>query len=207
MNGNPFYGSPVATLTSHSDRFVMGENGMELINKDEKILVTFLCSKLDESGKYQISDDVEIIGWYAFNSCSNIRSVTLHEKLRTIYGYAFYSSGLELIEILQSVKYIGTNAFSICGSLSKLSIEEGMKGSIEGRIQSNSSLTELTLPESLWRDDSQIDDYAFEDSNLTTITFSCGKDDTSCVPESKTYKGKDVSIVCGECPAEQQQTL
>ena len=76
-----------------------------------------------------------------------------------------------------------------------------MKGKIWNKILEGSSLKELTLPQSLWSYDSQISENAFQGSKLTKITFSCYDGKAECHEGEITYKGKDVMIVCGKCPA------
>ena len=177
-------------------------NDMELIDKDTETLVAFLCGKLNEDGTYQISSNVKIIGSYAFCSCLKLKSVTLHDKLKTVGEYAFYTTGLVSVDIPASVESIGNYAFSYCKSLSTLSIEEGMSGTIGNYILFDSLLTELTLPESLWTNDKLISDKAFEGSNLTKIIFSCDKGRFTCTSRTDTYKGKEVTIECGVCSSE-----
>ena len=167
ITGNPFYDSPVTTLTSNSERFVMSENDMELIDTETGTLVIFVCSKLSGDGAYQTSEDDKIIGTFAFYECSKLKSVTLSEGVTAINENAFQSPYLVKVSVSKTVKSIGDYAFTGGISLSTITIEEGMSGTIGNYfLMSTLGVTELTLPQSLWGDDSLILPNAFTTSNL-----------------------------------------
>ena len=76
-------------------------------------------------------DDVSLpfgvtsVGAYAFDECTNLQSVTLHDTVKTIGDYAFhFCSSLEQMTIPYSVTSIGLHAFDLCSSLSSLAFED-----------------------------------------------------------------------------------
>jgi len=71
--------------------------------------------------------NVKTIGTSAFNGCDSLKSITLPSTLKTIYGYAFQSSGLTGITIPASVDSIGDRAFGSCGNMTSINIENSTK--------------------------------------------------------------------------------
>ena len=70
-----------------------------------------------------IPDDIEIIGDYAFSSCTSLTSITLPSSVTTIGKYAFYNcKSLTSITLPSSVTKIGTYAFYNSG-LTSLTIQ------------------------------------------------------------------------------------
>ncbi len=71
-----------------------------------------------------IEEGVTSIGNYAFNNCSNIRSISLPEGLQTIGNNAFNIGSPYLTEIVipSTVTTIGSYAFRLCGALEKVTV-------------------------------------------------------------------------------------
>ena len=71
-----------------------------------------------------LGENIRNIRGSAFEGCSKLKSLTLPEKLDTIFGYAFQSSGLTAIAIPASVDSIGDRAFAYCASLASIRIQD-----------------------------------------------------------------------------------
>lgn len=77
-------------------------------------------SEVDFVGENLISIDD-----FAFNNCSNIRSVTLPESLKELERYAFGNcTSLETIRIPSCVWFISSGAFAECPALSEITVSE-----------------------------------------------------------------------------------
>ena len=147
----------------------------------------FNCSSLTS---ITIPNSVTSIGDYAFHSCSSLTSVTIGNSVTSIRSYAFqYCSSLTSITIPNSVTSIGSGAFYDCSSLpvennlryadtylveavdktlSTYSIKKGTKWIGSSAFSSCSSLTSITIPNSV----TSIGDWAFFDcSSLTSVTI------------------------------------
>ena len=147
----------------------------------------FNCSSLTS---ITIPNSVTSIGDYAFHSCSSLTSVTIGNSVTSIRSYAFqYCSSLTSITIPNSVTSIGSGAFYDCSSLpvennlryadtylveavdktlSTYSIKKGTKWIGSSAFSSCSSLTSITIPNSV----TSIDAAAFNGcSSLTSITI------------------------------------
>lgn len=67
------------------------------------------------------------IGYYAFNTCKDLTSVTIGNSVTNIDSYAFfYCSGLTNIIIPNSVTSIGSSAFNGCEGLTSVTIGSGV---------------------------------------------------------------------------------
>ena len=71
-----------------------------------------------------LGENVKTIGVSAFESCDKLMSITLPEKLDTIFDSAFQTTGLTGITIPVSVDSIGNRAFADCSSLASIRIQE-----------------------------------------------------------------------------------
>ena len=63
-----------------------------------------------------LGENVKTIGVSAFESCDKLMSITLPEKLDTIFDSAFQTTGLTALTIPASVDSIGNRAFADCSS-------------------------------------------------------------------------------------------
>ena len=71
-----------------------------------------------------LGENVKTIGVSAFESCDKLMSITLPEKLDTIFDSAFQTTGLTALTIPASVDSIGNRAFADCSSLASIRIQE-----------------------------------------------------------------------------------
>ena len=120
---------------------------------------------------YIIPDGVTSIGEYAVQY-SNLSTITFPDSITSIGQYAFQYSNLSQITIPASVQTIGIYAFFNNISLTTIIFENNSNLTSIGNYAfasdpSTSSLTSINIPASV----TSIGDYAFQYSNLSTITF------------------------------------
>lgn len=108
-----------------------------------------------------------------FDGCTALKEITLPEGIRKINERAFCSSGLEAIEIPDSVKEIGSEydyhgVFVGCQNLKTVTIGNGTKVIGVMAFSECTNLTTVTIGSGI----QSIDRYAFKDcSNLTTVNI------------------------------------
>lgn len=80
-----------------------------------------------------IASSVKYINNGAFEYCTDLETVNLHEGLERIENYAFENCwSLESIKLPESVTYIGSRAFGICNHLKEISFPESLTEFPEG---------------------------------------------------------------------------
>ena len=116
-----------------------------------------------------IPDSVTLIDWYAFESCSKLKSVVIGKSVETISECAFRNCMcLQKIVIPDSVKKIKEYAFSGCENLTSVDFGNSLEGIGDYAFSSCSSLTSVVIPDSV----TYINEYAFLNcENLTDFTI------------------------------------
>ena len=96
------------------------ENGV-LFNKDKTELLQYPAGKTEAS--YAIPDSVTNIGWYVFEGCTNLTSITIPGSVTSIGDWAFYGcDSLTSVTLLDGVTTIGYQAFEFCDNLTSITI-------------------------------------------------------------------------------------
>ncbi|MBQ7798094.1 MAG: leucine-rich repeat protein, partial [Clostridia bacterium] len=122
-----------------------GNNVYDSRNNCNAIIETATNTLIQGCDNTIIPDDIEIIGDYAFSSCTSLTSITLPSSVTTIGKYAFYNcKSLTSITLPSSVTTIGTYAFSACTSLTSIVIPSSVT-KIGWFAFYNSGLTSLTI--------------------------------------------------------------
>lgn len=95
---------------------------------------------------------------FAFDSCTNLKSVELSPGITSIGYYTFYAcSSLEEIKLPESVQSIGEYAFRDCSKLRRVTWPNNLKSIDAEAFRNCSSLEEIRIPASV----QQIGAYAF----------------------------------------------
>ena len=140
-----------------------------------------LCSNIRS---VTIPQKVTSIGKRAFYDCKNLTTLVLGEDIKTIGNYAFECcTSLTGVTIPQSVTSIGYSAFEGCTALNPLIIN-GPTLIGKHAFTGCASLTSLTL----CPDIQTIGDYAFDDTSLETVTL----------PKNLTSIGEYAFACCSE---------
>ena len=119
--------------------------------------------------KVELGSGVTSIGGGAFNSCSNLSSITIPNGVTSIGEYAFDSCySLSSITIPDGVTSIGMAAFSACFGISSITIPDGVTSIGDGAFSACCSLSSITIPNGV----TSISDEAFRSCySLSSITI------------------------------------
>ena len=73
-------------------------------------------------------NNVENIGYGAFEGCTKLQNITLPDSLKTIGGRAFMRcESIDSMIIPDSVTVIGDNAFKLCINLTNIKLPDGIE--------------------------------------------------------------------------------
>ena len=147
------------------------------------------------------------IGWYAFEGCSNLTSVTISDKIKENENYTFEtpsnftntttpkkithinknafknSSSLINTTILEKMPSVGDRAFANCTNLTDVTLPEGLTSLGHHTFSGCNNLTSVILPKGL----TEIGEHAFKDcSSLADIT----------IPKEVTEIGESAFLCC-----------
>lgn len=73
----------------------------------------------------EFAEGIEMIPSFLFANAGGLKSISVPDSVKTIGTHAFSKSGLEAISVPDTLETIGSGAFSLCSSLSTISIGNG----------------------------------------------------------------------------------
>lgn len=147
-----------------------------LFDKNKKKLVTFPNQKSDT---YVIPDSVNTVCTFAFDNCSNLRSLTIPNSVTNIENCAFnYCNNLTKINLPGNLINLGSRAFSNCENLKDIVLPDGLQKLGDYCFSNCTSLTNINIPDSV----TYIGDSCF--SNCTSLV-------NINIPDTVTYIGSN----------------
>ena len=143
-------------LTNSEDTFtnVLKEEGRYITYQvdSKKYLMGFIFDSRNATSVNDIPAGVTDIYNYAFEGCTNLKSVTIPASVRSIGSTAFATcTGLSSIDIPEGVITIKNAAFMGCSNLKSVNIPDSVSSISIQAFESCSSLTSVKIPESLTR--------------------------------------------------------
>lgn len=120
--------------------------------------------------KVVLPEGLKSIGEYAFSDCNNLAEINLPDTVETIGLQAFRYCNLSTITIPASVTNMSTEVFSYCRSLSEVIFQPGTTRIWDYEFCGCSSLTEITIPETV----TSIGSGAFRSTGLTSVVIPNG---------------------------------
>lgn len=98
-------------------------------SEDHETLVKLINRMITE---FEVPKEVTVIGASAFNGCSQLKTIKIHDGVKSIRSYAFNTcQRLKLEEIPAGITEIQTSAFVMCNALTDITFK-GTPTSIDG---------------------------------------------------------------------------
>lgn len=121
------------------------------------------CSNL---ANINLHDNIEVIGPYAFFGCG-FHSINIPSKVKQLYSYVFFGSKVEEVYLPEGLESIGDYAFSECSNLKSISIPNSVHSIGTGAFSSCKSLAFISLPQNV----SELPENVFEKCDILTGVF------------------------------------
>jgi hypothetical protein len=98
----------------------------------------------------EMNTSYDKLGYFAFEGCSSLTSLTIPSSVTSI-GFSAFSgcSGLTSLTIPSSVTSIGSSAFEGCSGLTSFTIPSSVTSISSGAFEGCSGLTSFTIPSSV----------------------------------------------------------
>lgn len=93
-----------------------------------------------------LGDNIQAIETCAFSSCSSLKGIQLPDSLSEIESWAFRYSGLERIDLPESVTKIGTLAFADCKNLTEVNLPSGITELSDYLFMNSPKLSHIDIP-------------------------------------------------------------
>ena len=135
------------------------------------------CPNLQE---INLANTITTIGEYAFYDCENITSIVIPDSVISLGDNAFSSCELlSTVTLSNSLESIGAYAFYRCNALTNITLPASLK-SIGNQAFASTSLTELTIPESVEQIDYSILNSVYTITSLTIPDTALSPSAESC---------------------------
>ena len=142
-----------AYITDDNKSSVTSLNVVGEINSDD----IKLMADMAKNGKLSVLDlskatpaSVDLIGEFAFSSCTALTSIVLPSDITSIGNWAFSScTNLTNIVLPEGITSIGNQAFKDCKNLPSITIPSGVASIGEYAFESCTSLTNIALPDGI----------------------------------------------------------
>ena len=131
---------------------------------------TFLDYKSDDTyiEEYTIPYGIESIAEYAFSGLSSLKKINIPDTVKYIGSGAFSYTGISEVVIPEGVKKISNYLFSGCTNLSKVTIPDSVTYIGYSAFEGCKNISgEFIIPENV----TYIGGYAFVDTNITNFKF------------------------------------
>lgn len=103
-----------------------------------------------------LGDNIQAIETCAFSSCSSLKGIQLPDSLSEIASWAFRYSGLERIDLPESVTKIGTLSFADCKNLTEINLPSGITELSDYLFMNSPKLTHVDIPHGVKKIGSQV---------------------------------------------------
>ena len=150
-------------VVDEENPYFCSEDGI-LYNKDKTCLIQFPANK--PCTEFQVPLSVKEIAPYAFTSCHNLTSLSLHDDIQKIGAYAFGGCGFSSIHIPAGMTTIEPHTFS-CSKLTSVVIPSNIKTIRESAFIYSHNLSEVTFSEGIVR----IEENAFVGCEIDEIVL------------------------------------
>lgn len=147
------------------------------------------CSNLKE---VKMSNNLQIIGMFAFANCESLENIRISEKVEKISNYAFEGcSRLSQVELPKNLKFIGDRAFAGCENLESIQIPEGVE-QMGNAVFSGTKITEISLPDNTMINVYEVKTGKYVEEPYFSRTFlGCNIKSINIGPENKYYTNID----------------
>lgn len=164
---------PCLMLESNQGNFLMGtlviDEGIEYIDGN-----SYQGFRNDTLKEVWLPRSIRALGSYLLWNNTSVTDVRLFCELEEIPEKAFVGSVIERINLPDSVKAIGGEAFKECKNLKSIELPQGLER-IGYNAFSESGLTSLTLPDSV----THIESGAFAETGITALRMPAGLEEIS----------------------------